>query len=77
MPTIRLIPERPARSTRLDISARLSASLMSFTFKVLPLGTAYAVWTGTGAVGTALVGIVWSNQSILLKRLICIALVAV
>ncbi|WP_232438246.1 DMT family transporter [Burkholderia ubonensis] len=50
---------------------------MSFTFKVLPLGTAYAVWTGTGAVGTALVGIVWSNQSILLKRLICIALVAV
>lgn len=57
------------------VAAVLSVWLMSFTLKVLPLGTAYAVWAGIGAAGTALVGIVWFNESILLGRLVCIALV--
>ena len=38
------------------VAAVLSLWLMSFTLKVLPLGTAYAVWAGIGAAGTALVG---------------------
>ena len=36
------------------IAAMMSVWLMSFTLKILPLGTAYAVWAGIGAAGTAL-----------------------
>ena len=57
------------------VAAVLSVWLMSFTLKVLPLGTAYAVWAGIGAAGTALVGIVWFHEPILVGQLICIALV--
>jgi len=39
------------------ISLVLSMGLLGWSVKTLPLGTAYAVWTGVGAVGTAVVGI--------------------
>lgn len=42
---------------------------------VLPVGTAYAVWTGVGAVGTVLLGIVFFEESAGLARLGCIGLV--
>lgn len=43
--------------------------------KVLPVGTAYAVWTGIGAVGTVLLGLVFFGESLGLARLVCLALV--
>jgi quaternary ammonium compound-resistance protein SugE len=43
--------------------------------KVLPVGTAYAVWTGIGAVGTVLLGIVLFGESASPARLACLALV--
>ncbi len=43
--------------------------------KVLPVGTAYAVWTGIGAVGTVLLGLVLFNEPLGLARLGCLALV--
>lgn len=52
-----------------------SVALLGFALKVLPLGTAYAVWTGIGAVGTALLGIVLFNEPRDALRLACIALI--
>ena len=37
----------------------LSFAMMAVALKSLPFGTAYAVWTGIGAFGTALIGIIW------------------
>jgi quaternary ammonium compound-resistance protein SugE len=45
------------------ICASASFSLLSEAIKIIPLGTAYAVWTGIGAVGTALVGILFFKES--------------
>lgn len=43
--------------------------------KVIPVGTGYAVWTGIGAAGTAILGIVLFAESAALSRLACIALI--
>jgi quaternary ammonium compound-resistance protein SugE len=43
--------------------------------KVIPVGTGYAVWTGIGAAGTAILGIVLFAESAALGRLACIALI--
>jgi quaternary ammonium compound-resistance protein SugE len=58
----------------------IAAMLISFFFlslalKTLPVGTGYAVWTGIGAVGTAILGIVLFNESREAARLACIALI--
>ena len=52
-----------------------SVALLGFALKVLPLGTAYAVWTGIGAVGTAILGIYLFNEPRDALRLACIALI--
>lgn len=52
-----------------------SLGLLGIALRSLPLGTAYAVWTGVGTVGTALVGILWLGESANAGRLICIALI--
>jgi len=44
------------------ISLLLSMGLLSYCVKSLPLGTAYGIWTGIGAVGTALLGIILFNE---------------
>ena len=54
----------------------ISFGLLSQAMKTLPLGTAYAIWTGIGAVGTALVGIVLFGESANPARLLCIGLIA-
>jgi quaternary ammonium compound-resistance protein SugE len=58
----------------------LANMIGSFVFlaqalKTLPLGTAYAVWTGIGAVGTAVFGVVLFGESTAPARLVCIALI--
>jgi quaternary ammonium compound-resistance protein SugE len=45
--------------------------------KVLPVGTSYAVWTGIGAVGTAIMGILLFAESLSLPRLACIGLILI
>lgn len=52
-----------------------SVILLAWSLKVLPLGTAYAVWTGIGAVGTALLGIYLFDESREAARLVSIALI--
>jgi quaternary ammonium compound-resistance protein SugE len=41
----------------------------------LPVGTAYAVWTGIGAVGTALIGILWLGEPATAGRLVSLLLI--
>ncbi|MFH1658985.1 MAG: quaternary ammonium compound efflux SMR transporter SugE [Pseudomonadota bacterium] len=52
-----------------------SVVLLGWSLKVLPLGTAYAVWTGIGAVGTAILGIFLFGESREVMRFVCIGLI--
>lgn len=52
-----------------------SVVLLAWSLKVLPLGTAYAVWTGIGAVGTAILGIFLFGESREVARLLSIGLI--
>jgi quaternary ammonium compound-resistance protein SugE len=54
-----------------------SVVLLGLAMKQLPIGTAYAVWTGIGAVGTAVLGIVLLGESAALGRLVCLGLISV
>jgi quaternary ammonium compound-resistance protein SugE len=53
----------------------VSVVLLGWSLKVLPLGTAYAVWTGIGAVGTAILGMYLFGESKEAARLVSIALI--
>jgi quaternary ammonium compound-resistance protein SugE len=57
------------------IAAALSFWLLGLALRQLPVGTAYAVWTGIGAVGTAALGIVFFGESLTFARVGCIALI--
>jgi quaternary ammonium compound-resistance protein SugE len=52
-----------------------SVGLLGFTLRSLPLGTAYAVWTGIGAVGTAIVGMVAFREPATIARIACLTLI--
>lgn len=54
-----------------------SMVLLALALRNLPVGTGYAVWTGIGAVGTAIAGIVLFNEAAAPGRIIPIALIAV
>lgn len=53
----------------------VSLVLLGIALKTLPVGTGYAVWTGIGAVGTAILGIVLFGESMEAMRLASIALI--
>jgi quaternary ammonium compound-resistance protein SugE len=53
----------------------VSVGLLYVAMRALPLGTAYSVWTGIGAVGTVVVGIVMFGDSADAIRLFCIGLI--
>ena len=52
-----------------------SIALLALALRTLPLGTAYAVWTGIGTVGTAVLGTVLYREPATAVRLLCIALI--
>ena len=52
-----------------------SMALLGLAVRALPLGTAYAVWTGIGTVGTAVLGIVLFGEPATALRMCCIALI--
>lgn len=54
------------------VAMALSVGLLARAVQTLPVGTAYAVWTGIGAVGTALLGIVLFDEPATAIRLVCI-----
>ena len=58
-------------------SGGASLYLLMVAIKFLPVGTAYAVWTGMGAVGVAILGIVLFKESVDLYRILSISLVVI
>ena len=56
-------------------SMAASMALLGLALKTLPIGTAYAVWTGIGAVGTAILGIMLFGDPATVMRLACIGLI--
>ena len=66
---------RPVPIMLTAISFATSIGLLGWALKSLPLGTAYAVWTGVGAVGTAIVGMLVFKEPATAGRLVCLALI--
>ena len=52
-----------------------SVGMLGLALRALPLGTAYAIWTGIGTVGTVVYGIVMLNEPAGVVRLVCIAMI--
>ena len=57
------------------VSMTASIGMLALALKTLPMGTAYAVWTGIGAVGTAILGIALFGDPAGVARLACIGLI--
>lgn len=57
------------------VGASASFWLLAYAMRVLPAGTAYAVWVGIGAAGTALLGMVLLGEAATVGRLVCIGLI--
>jgi quaternary ammonium compound-resistance protein SugE len=57
------------------VTGLTSVYLLSSSLRTLPVGTAYAVWTGIGAAGTAVLGMMLLGDSTAPLRLLCIALI--
>ncbi|MFN4361109.1 MAG: quaternary ammonium compound efflux SMR transporter SugE [Hylemonella sp.] len=53
----------------------LSVGLLGLAMRTLPVGTAYAVWTGIGALGTVILGIVLFGEPATVARLLCVGLI--
>lgn len=53
----------------------ISFVLLGLAARALPIGTAYAVWTGIGAVGTVLCGILFLGEPVTMARLVCLTLI--
>lgn len=56
-------------------SMTISGALLWLSQKTIPIGTAYAVWTGIGAAGTFVVGVVWFGDAMGALRLLGVALI--
>lgn len=66
---------RPWPTVGTVVSMAISLGLLGLALRTLPLGTAYAVWTGIGTIGTVIVGILLLGESADALRLGCIALI--
>ncbi len=68
---------RPLPTVLTAGSMLVSIVLLGLAVKTLPMGTAYAIWTGVGAVGTVIAGIFLFGESMALLRLGSVALIVV
>ncbi|TCM69649.1 quaternary ammonium compound efflux SMR transporter SugE [Rhizobium sp. BK068] len=66
----RLVP-----TTLTAISMIVSVVLLGIAVKTLPIGTAYAIWTGIGSVGTVLLGIWLLGDAATAPRLLCTSMI--
>jgi len=66
---------KPVPTLATVLALVISMLLLAQAVKNLPIGTAYAVWTGIGAVGTASLGIVLFDEPLSLLRVGCIGLI--
>jgi quaternary ammonium compound-resistance protein SugE len=68
---------RPVPSLLTVAAMVMSVWLLSIAMKSIPVGTAYAVWTGIGAIGVAVLGMVLFGESREVARLVCLFLIIV
>lgn len=68
---------KPVPTVLTVVSMVASVVLLGLAMRDLPVGTAYAVWTGIGTVGTAILGIVLMGDSAAAMRLACLGLIVV
>ena len=54
------------------VSVAISMALLELAARTIPMGTAYAVWGGIGAVGTVLVGMIWFGEPAAMVRILLI-----
>ena len=66
---------RPWPTVGTLVAMIISVVLLGYAMKNLPVGTAYAVWTGIGAVGTVILGIALFNEPLNIGRMLSIALI--
>ena len=66
---------RPAATAATLVCLAASMLLLAASVRTLPLGTAYAVWTGIGTAGTALLGVLLFREPASAARLLCITLI--
>jgi quaternary ammonium compound-resistance protein SugE len=66
---------RPLPSVVTVVGLVMSVALLALAARTLPIGTAYAVWTGIGAAGTAILGLWLFGEPATPARLACIALI--
>lgn len=57
------------------LAMTISMICLSFALRAIPMGTAYAVWTGIGAVGTVILGILLFDEPKTAVRLLCIGMI--
>lgn len=62
-------------STLTIIAMFASFALLSLALKTIPIGTGYAVWTGIGAAGTAIVGMIFLGEPREVMRILCLMLI--
>ncbi|MFB9710857.1 DMT family transporter [Streptosporangium sandarakinum] len=66
---------RPVPSLIFVVTLVLSMIGLGYALKSIPVGTAYAVWVGIGAVGTTVVGMAWLGEPTSVARIACLVLV--
>lgn len=66
---------KPLPTVLTMIAMGISFWLLSIAMKTIPVGTAYAVWTGIGAVGVAIMGMFLFNESKDILRILCLLLI--
>lgn len=66
---------KPIPSIITVIAMAISFALLSNAMRTIPIGTAYAIWTGIGAIGVALIGIFFLGESKDTLRILCLLLI--
>lgn len=66
---------KPLITTVTVLAMIASVALLGLAMRQLPVGTAYAIWTGIGALGTAVVGMLWFKDPATAGRLVCLGLI--
>jgi quaternary ammonium compound-resistance protein SugE len=66
---------KPIPSLITVVAMAISFALLSNAMRTIPIGTAYAIWTGIGAVGVALIGMFFLGESKEVLRLLCLLLI--
>jgi len=66
---------KPLYAVTTVLTMMVSFGLLSLALKTLPLGTAYTIWTGIGAIGAFVVGIVWMGDAVSALRIVAAILI--